>query len=293
MKLLIIILLLPVMIYSQELDAKVTVNFEKLPSVNRDLLAGFATAIEDYLNKNRFTDQQWDYPKIKCNFNIFFTNATDETNYSAQVNITSIRPVEKSRNASPMLNILDNSWTFTFQRGQSMNYNPSLFDPLTSFLNFYAYLIIGYDFDSYNPLSGTPFYERALNISALGQSSSNSLGWDRTSSVYNRKAIIEDLLNEKYRAFREGFFEYHYNGLDLYTTDKNLAQENMAKLVRNLDGIRSRIDVRGVLLRVFFDTKSGEIINYLDDYQGKIDVFNALKRVDPTHLAKYDEALNE
>ncbi len=77
--------------------------------------------------------------KLKCSFNIFFTSASEEVNYSAQVVINSTRPVEGSENRSLMLNIMDSKWTFQYQKNQSIYFNPTDFSPLTSFLDFLCF----------------------------------------------------------------------------------------------------------------------------------------------------------
>lgn len=291
--LLVALLLMPVCLFSQELDAIVKVNYEKLPTTNKDLLTNFAQDVQDYLNHNRFTGDTWDGDRIKCSFNIFFDNASDETHYSAQVSITSLRPIYKSSKSSLMLNVLDNAWSFTYQRGQSMYLNQSVFDPLTSFLDFYAYLIIGLDNDSFNMLGGSPFFSQAYNVTLLGANSNVPQGWEKSTSPYNRRGLIEDLINEKYRTFREDFFQYHYNGLDIFSQgpqEKQKAQENIAKLIKDLDILRTKQDIRGILMKVFFDTKYAEIINYMSDYPDKT-IFATLKKIDPAHISKYDEAL--
>ncbi|MGE5432285.1 MAG: DUF4835 family protein [Syntrophomonadaceae bacterium] len=293
--LLVLLLLMPVCLFSQELDAIVKINTEKLPTINKDLLSTFARDIQDYLNNNRFTGDTWEGDRIKCSFNVFFDNATDETHYSAQVSVTSLRPIYKSSKASLMINVLDNQWNFTYERGQSMYFNQSVFDPLTSFLDFYAYIIIGLDADSYNMLGGSPMFTQAYNITLRGANSNSPAGWEKSTTPYNRRGLIEDLINEKFRTFREDYFNYHYNGLDIIALgqqDKQKAQSNIAKLIKDLDVLRTKQDIRGILMKVFFDTKSGEIVNYMSDYTDKT-IFATLKKVDPAHISKYDEAIEK
>lgn len=282
--------LLPILLFAQELDATITINTDRLSTTNKDKLINFAQEIEDYIENNRYTGEPWEFAKIKCNFNIYFDSGSDDNNFTAQVNVTSIRPIEKSRNGSPMLNVLDNSWSFMYERGQSMYFNQTNFDPLTSFLDFYAYIILGLDHDSFDMLNGSRYYNEALNIAMLGTNSAFGKGWDKGAS-YSRRGLAEDLVNEKYRRFREDFYNYHYYGLDLLATDKAKAQENIAKLVKNLEVLRDKLDVKGVLLKTFFDAKSGEIINVLKDYPDKSAIIIALKKIDPGHISRYDEAM--
>ena len=64
----------------------------------------------------------------------------------------------------------------------------------------------------------------------------------------------------------------------------------MAKLIINLEKIRDQIDTRSVLMKVFFDAKAGEFVEYLKNYPDK-SIFISLKRLDPQHITKYDEAM--
>jgi hypothetical protein len=284
------IILLTAIIYPQEINCKVSINYEALPIQNREIMKDFAGLIESYINKTKFTSENFDGEKIECTFNIFFTSASGETNYNAQLFIGSQRPVYKSQKSSPMLTILDNNWSFFYERGQSLYQNQSVYDPITSFLDFYAYLVIGYDLDSFEEQGGTQYFSRAMDIVNLGAAGKYSAGWQKSTGTYSRRGLVEDLLNEKYRPFRESFFNYHFNGIDLYTTSKLEAQNNIAGLVNTLEQMRSKIDINSILIKTFFDAKHGEIIDYLKDYPNK-DIFQILRKIDPQHAAKYDEAI--
>jgi len=135
-------------VFAQELDATVTINTEQLATASRDRLDNFKFQIQDYLNSNKFTSQPWEGERIKCNFTIFFTSASDEVTYNAQLVVSSQRPIENSQMNSLMLSIMDNNWGFKYEKGQAMYFNQTDFDPLTSLLDYYAYLIIGFDSDS-------------------------------------------------------------------------------------------------------------------------------------------------
>ncbi len=277
--------------YSQELNCKVIVNYESIPVVNRELLSDFAQTIENYLNKTRFTDK-WDGDKIDCTFNIFFVGASSDINYSAQAVITSQRLIYKSPKNSLMLSINDGQWSFVYEKNQTLYATQSIFEPLTSFLDYYAYIIIGFDMDSYDELAGTPFFTKAFDIVNLGASSGFRTGWEKSSSSYSRRGLVEDLLNEKYRPFREAYFNYHYNGLDIFSEKKSIGMKNIIKLIDVLEVLRSKVDINSVLIKTFFDAKSGEIIECLKTYPDK-SIFKKLKKIDPSRGLKYDEAAQE
>ena len=135
-KILFLLVFLPSLFFSQELNAKVTVNFEQLPNAAKERLVDFQYAVEGYLNNTRFTDLDWEGDRIACSFNIFFTSNSGETRYSAQVVVTSQRPLYQSPKSSLMINILDKDWKFDYEKNQTLRFNLVNFDPLTSFLDF-------------------------------------------------------------------------------------------------------------------------------------------------------------
>ncbi len=287
--LIVFIYLLSVNVTAQELNCRVNVNFEKLPINNRELLANFASEIETYLNKTQFTNEPFEGEKINCSLNIFFTNAASDIEYTAQVVVTSTRPVYKSDRQSPMLTINDANWNFKYEKGQPLYSNQSIYDPITSFLDFYANIIIGFDYETWGEFYGSEFFQKAFNIANLGMNSNYKKGWERTSDAYNRTRLCEDLLNDKFRPFREAFYEYHY-GVDLFQVDKLQAQEHIANLVNVLNDLKNKTDINSVLIRTFFDAKNGEITDLLSDYRD-LNIFNKLKRIDPSHISKYNEVL--
>lgn len=286
-KVIVFFLFLSINVYSQELNCNVVVNYESLPVINRELLAGFGSAIEAYMNTNQFSDNAWGQ-KIDCSMNIFFTSASGETEYSAQVVIVSSRPVLNSERQSPVITINDPNWSFRYEKNQQL-YSQSSFEPLTGFLDFYANLIIGFDTDTFEQLGGNSYFRKAFDIVNLGNSSSYSRGWERTSESYNKWVLCEDLLSDKYRQFREDYFIYHY-GVDEMQFDKPSAQQKIVRLIDNLDEMKKRTDINSVLIRTFFDTKFGEIIELLRDYPDP-EIVAKLKRIDPAHAARYEEML--
>jgi len=290
-KILWLILFFPLIISAQELEAKVIVNTEKLQNAYREKLVGFGQQVEDYLNSNLFTGQPWQYPKIKCFFNIFFTSGVSETKYSAQVVVSSYRTIEGNEKSSLMLSLMDNSWSFDYQPNQAFYFNQTNFDPISSFLDYYAYIIIGYDNDSYEPLAGSELFNQALNLSILGANSNYSDSWVIKSSGFNKRLLCEEIFDANFQQFRQDFFDYHYNGIDMLSTAKSMDKfySIITKMVNNMEVLKKKINRRSVLLNTFFEAKSGEIIGYLGDYTDK-QIFEKLKTIDPTRISKYNEA---
>ena len=286
---LIIFLLFNITILAQELNCRVDVNYESLPVNNRELLADFSSVIENYMNSTRFTSEDY-AQKIDCSLTIFFIGTSSDVDYSAQIVVVSQRPIYQSTDNSPILTVNDGQWQFKYQRGQALYSNQATFDPLTSFLDYYALIIIGMDEDTWEPLGGTTRFKRAGDIVNLGASSGSSLGWLSSSSVYSRWGLVNDILSERYAAFRNAIFDYHY-GIDIFAENKKLGQQKIVQLINVLwDMYQKSGSLNSVYVRTFFDAKSGEIIDRLRDYPDT-EIFAKLKKIDPPHSAKYDSVI--
>ncbi|MBT8378546.1 MAG: DUF4835 family protein [Ignavibacteria bacterium] len=288
-KLFLFVIFLSAASFAQELNCRVDVNYENVPVRNRELLADFAGVIENYMNTNKFTDDTWD-SKIDCALNIFFISASSDFEYSAQIVIVSQRPVYQSTTNSQILKINDGQWQFRYERGQALYAGQSTFDPLTSLLDYYTQIIIGFDYDTWEEFGGTKYFQRAQDIVNLGSTSGANFGWLSSSSSYNRWGLVNDILSEKYSTFRSSIFDYHY-GIDIYNQNKELGQQKIAGLVNTLfDMYEKSGGINSVFVRTFFDSKHGEIIDYLLDYPDPT-IFAKLKKIDPPHTAGYDAAI--
>lgn len=278
---------------AQELNCKVTINLESIPSAQRNYLNNFQSDVERYVNNTRFTTEDMNGEKIDCTFDIFFKSTSGENRYQVQVFVGSTRPVyngnDKTERTTPILRILDDKWTFTYTPNQRMNHDDYTFDPLTSFLDYYAYLIIGYDFDTYVPSSGSPFFQKASTICQQAVSSSVAGDWQISSSTYSRYGIVDELMNVKYVDFRTWFNNYHFDGIDLLTSDKQNAMETILKAVQTINTTRQRQNPTSTVIKQFFDAKYKEIAEVFSAYPKK-DVYDQLMLCDPEHRSTYEDA---
>ncbi len=290
-KVFILLLIIPLFAAAQELNCKVTVNTDNITSSDKSKLDGFQQAVSDYLNKTSFTDS-WSGYKITCSMDILILTVSGDNSFTAQTVITSQRPIYKSTDNSLVLKINDNNWSFTYNKGQSFYYNQNTFNSLTSFLDYYADIIIGFDMDTWERMGGTKYFNKAYNIVTLASSGSNATGWAaQGGNSYSRGGLVSDLLDEKYKPFRESIYDYYF-GIDIYPQNKTIGQQKIVSLINTLNQMRDKIDINGPLMNVFFDAKSGEIADRLATYPDK-GIFYILKRVDPAHIAKYNEVAGD
>jgi hypothetical protein len=284
-------LLAIVRLSAQELNCEVTVNLEKITSGQRDYLRNFESDVKKYMNDNKWTDEDLGGEKIDCSMTIYFVSVAGDNDYTAQIVVGSQRPVyvgnDKSGRNTQVLRIADDKWEFIYVPNQPMIKDEYRFEPLTGVLNFYAYLIIGMDLETYNELSGSQYFQKALNICNQAMGTSYAKDWQSSAGTYSRFGFLDELMNLKYQQFRLSFYSYHFDGLDLLATTPQNGLEAMLKAVEAIGELRQKQNPRSILVRVFFDTKYNEIADSFLAWRDRA-VYDQLIAADPGHQGTYD-----
>lgn len=286
--------------FSQELDPTVDVNLDKVNSDARDRLVNFKADVTDYLTKTKFTnedivnDLRGKPYKIKCNFSVFFTTSQGFDYYEAQVVVTSQRSVFHSfynygtEKTTPLFKMRDDIWQFNYIKGQGMNHDDLRFNNLMSFLDYYAYMIIGYDDDSWEFKLGTKRFQKALDVVNLAVANQQTSGWsDNTTTKAARITYPGELLTSKYDNFRKALWQYHFAGIDSVYWDKRQALDRITQAIDMIGQIK-KSEVRSFSIRTFFEAKYQEIAQTMVDYYDKT-IFRKLDQIDPDHVSTYDE----
>src|SRR5512135_563717 len=129
---------LPPAARAQEVDCTVLVNYEAVPTTNKEYLRNLGNDIRDYVNNYKWgSDNLPD--KIQCTFNIFVQSVVSENKYSAQVFVGSQRKIFGTARSSAVLRIFDEGWEFTYVVNRPLSHNPYSYNDLASFLDFYVY----------------------------------------------------------------------------------------------------------------------------------------------------------
>lgn len=134
---------------AQELRCSVTINADKIEGSNKQVYATLKTAIEEYMNQNRWTNMTFaEHEKIECSL-MLIVNSVADNMYQCDMTLQSRRPVYGTTYTTPLLNFKDNSFNFTYQEFDRIEFQQNQFTTnLTAMLAFYCYLIIGHDMDS-------------------------------------------------------------------------------------------------------------------------------------------------
>jgi hypothetical protein len=263
-----------------------------------DRLSNFKADVLNYLTRTKFTDEvivndvRGKPYKIRCTFSFIFSAATGFDSYQAQLAISVQRNIWKSENFTLLFRLKDETWDFNYVRGQSFYHDDLKFNNLTSFLDYYAYMVIGIDDDSWEYKLGSERYRKAMNLVNLAVSSTSSAGWsDYNISKASRNTYPTEMLNSRYDDFRKAFWMYHFSGIDSIKYNKRTALERIALSLEMIGKVK-KLEVRSFSIKTFFDTKYLEIATVLLDHYDRT-IYRKLMEIDPDHTSTYAEYLKK
>lgn len=288
--LLFMLLVLSPAIFAQDLNARVQILAPQISNSNKRILDILQTNIKDFLNGRRWTtDALQPQERIDCNFVITITDWDGSSNFKAEAQIQSNRPVYNSSYNSTLLNISDIEFGFTYSEGQALDFSDQNYiSNLSSLLAFYAYIITGMDYDSFSKFGGTPYYQKAQTVLNNAQNAPNT-GWKAFENLRNRFWLVENLTNKSYNPIRESLYTYHRDGLDVMAENKSKGLKAVLSVIPQLQKIDKQKQ-GSILNQIFFTAKSEEIINILSsaDSEDRIEAFNILSAIDPANSLKYE-----
>ena len=274
---------------AQDINARVKVISGKIKTTNTHIFQSLETAMKDFLNGRKWSaDVIQPQERIDCNFVLNLTNWDGNSAFSGELQVQSSRPVFNSTYTSPMLNINDKDFDFTYAEGQTVDYTDQNFQSnLSSVMAFYAYIIVGMDYDSFSKFGGTPYFNAAQAIVINAQSASYK-GWKAFDSNINRYWLSENLNNKIYSPLREFIYEYHRNGLDVMSDNSTKGRKIISDMLPSLSKVdRQRIGSMYPL--IFFTAKSDELVSIFSkaDSREKTEAINVLSQIDPANGNKY------
>ncbi|WP_158607347.1 DUF4835 family protein [Rhodohalobacter sp. SW132] len=281
-------------VYAQEFNCDVNLNTRQISGSAYEYVTELEGDLESYINENRWTDDRFEeHERIRCQIQIVLTGADDQFNYTAEAFFSIRRPIYNTIQESSMVVLTDNNWAFSYPRNKNLIFDELQFDDLASFIDFYMYVILGYDYDSFARLGGNRYFTKAQDIFELGRNS-NAPGWGRSIGAQrNRNGLISDLQNPNYRPLREANYRYHRFGLDQFTMNSRASIEEVVEVIRSLEETKRRTS-NNYLFDIFFDTKYNEIVALLQtaDVQTRLEAYNLLRSVDPAHSSAYERLQN-
>lgn len=286
---------------AQELKANITVNSSQVGNnVSPNVFRTFQTALNNFLNNKKWTPDVFQpNERIQCNF-ILNVRPSGETNvYNASLTIQAARPVYNTSYQSPIINFQDENITFKYVEFQQLEFNESrvtgsdaLVSNLTAVLAYYCYMILAFDYDSFSPKGGDPYFQKAQNIVNNAPDGRGISGWKAFDGVRNRYWLVENMINSRYTMMHDIYYNYYRMGMDKLYEDETAARVEIMNALNLLNGFITD-NPNKMITQFFFQGKADELIKVFSKapQQDKIRVSEMLQRLDITNASRYKDEL--
>lgn len=286
---------------AQELSAKVTIISNRITTaVDKRIFTTLQSQLQNLLNNRKWTEDNFKpNEKIECNFILNLDKQVETSVFSASLIVQAARPVFNTNYNSPLINWQDNDVVFRYVEFQPVEYNESRLSGtdalnvnLPAIFAYYAYMILGVDYDSYSIKGGSPFFKKSLFIVNNAPAGRLVAGWSQFDGLRNRYWLAENFMNERFTLMHDCIFQYYRNSLDYFYDDENRAREEMMNVINLLNTFNTS-NSNTMVLQFFMQSKSDEIIEILkrsapDQKQRALPI---LEKIDVTNAKKYREQL--
>lgn len=245
---------------SSELNAEITINSTKIQEPNTQIFKTLETALREFVNNKKWTGATFALnERIDCSFTIILNEMTNNQ-FKGEIQIQARRPVYNSAYTTTVFNFRDTQFDFEYTEFDPLEYaENSLDNNLTATIVYYIYIILGFDFDSFSPKGGTPFFQQAQQIVTLAQSNPNWTGWKAFDSDRNRHALATAVTENQGETFRQFWYDYHRKGLDEMAGNADRGRINIIEILPVLTEYK-KARPNSVLLQLFSDSKLNEVV---------------------------------
>lgn len=253
---------------AQELQAKFNVNHAQIQGTETAVFDRFKEVMEQFVNERKWTSLNFqENERIQCSFNITVKKYDPSTNmWTCTAIIQANRPVYNSAYNSTFYNNTDNEFSFTYSQFDQIEFNEDIIDnSLTAIIAYYAYLIIGWNLDTFSLNGGEEILQKCMNLTNNAQNLDYP-GWKAFDSSRNRFAIINDYLEGAMAPFRKLQYDYYRKGLDEMTNNTERGRIEITTAIE--EDLQKAHEDRplSLLPQIWTDFKKEEIANI---YKGK------------------------
>ncbi|MCC8072325.1 MAG: DUF4835 family protein [Bacteroidales bacterium] len=278
---------------AQELNCTVEINSQQVANNSQSVFQTLQEAISEYMNTNKFTQAQFSpTEKIECRMFFTISDYTDGV-MTGDLQVQSSRPVFDTSYTTTLINFKDSKLQFEYQEGEPLVFSENVMQSqLTAILNFYAYLILAVDFDTFSSQGGQAYYDKAATVVQLGQSSGQT-GWKAFEDNRNRSAVLSGFTDPSTSGIRELLYQYHRKGLDEMVQSPDKSRANITKALAALTKIQ-QVNSMSVVLSMWRDAKLDEIVNIYSQApeDERKTVYDLLTPIYPTDRKRLEQIKN-
>jgi len=259
-------------------------------AINKDL--------NDYMNKTKFTDNTFAAnEKIRLNIQITLSSITGDL-MEGTMSIKATRPVFNSSYETVCFTFNEKQFRVNYIQGSAIIFSENSFTSnFATTLNFYAYMVLGYDFATFSPNGGMPYFEKARNQFNLAQGA-NEPNWGVSSDRNGKYWLMTYALENSHKSFHSIMYTYHREGLDKMAEDVNAGRVAILECVKELLKLWQQ-NPTSALVRNFLDMKSqannSEIVNIMKKAsdQDKQQFVQMMSQIDPSNATTINSVFEQ
>lgn len=286
---------------AQELQAKVVVLAQQVgTSVDKSVFTTLQNQLTNFMNSRKWTSDVYQpQEKIKCNFILTIKSADADNVYNASLAIQAARPVFNSSYQTALVNYQDADIQFKYVQYQQLNFNENrvqgtdaLSANLTAIFAYYAYMILGFDYDSFSPKAGDPYFLKAQNIVSNAPEAKGISGWKPFDGQRNRYWLSENMVNTKYNNIHDIIYSYYRDGLDKMYDDEENARASILESLSSLQDFNQQ-NPNTMIAQFLVQGKSQEYIGIFKkaDPQSRTQASQILASVDISNAGVYKQEI--
>jgi len=275
---------------AQELNCQVQVVSPQIQgTTEKRIFENLQKSVYEFLNNTKWTNDIYAIEeRINCSMFINITEKLSTDEYKATIQIQSTRTIFKSSYNSVLFNHNDAEFQFRYVEFQPLDFSINQhMSNLTSVLAYYAYVILGMDYDSYSLNGGTPWWQKAQTIVANAQNAPEK-GWKSSESTKNRYWLVENMLQPTFAPLRDCIYKYHRLGFDIMYQDVEGGRAQVLQALQELEAVHNAKPL-SFPMQIFFNAKSDEIVKLFSGgtQDEKAKVVPLLQKIDPGHGIVY------
>ncbi len=286
---------------AQELNARVSVNSNAISSnVNKNVFLTLQTALNNFMSNRKWTtDTYLPNEKIDCSFLLTLQPTTTDNVYTATLTIQVARPILNSSYLSPIINFQDKDIEFKYIQYQDMQFNDNnvtgadaLASNLTAIFAYYAYMVLGFEGDSFAPRGGSAYFQKAQNVVNNAPDDAGIVGWKAFDAIRNRYWLVENMLNERYTMMHDIYYNYYRLGMDKMYDDANAGTTEILNVLNQLTSFNSD-NANTMINQFFFQGKATELIGVFSkaSADNRARASELLQKLDLTNAGRYKDEM--
>ncbi|MEM9260653.1 MAG: DUF4835 family protein [Bacteroidota bacterium] len=284
-------------LYGQsEINFTVRFNLQQITATDPKILETLERDLRQFLTGRAWTEDRFEpEERINCTVIMTISEGGSPNNYEADLAIQSSRPVYGAGEETAVFNYLDSRISFYYEQFQAIQLSENSYTGnLPSILGYYVYLVLGFDYDTFSPLGGQQYFEKAQEIlnRLPADVANDDPGW-RAAISKNRYWLLENILSPRVVPLRRALYTYHRDGLDAMHQDINQARSNITLAIEDVQKTNQSYP-NTVIVQAFIDAKREEIIEIYKAAPPteQNTVIQMLSRIDPSNSGKYREIRN-